>query len=104
MLGVGGMTIDGDTLSSVEAYDVEQGLWEASAPMLQELYDFGMCVIAGELYVTGGVDNDGNCLSTVEWYSPSSNTWSSVAAMPKERARHEACEVGWLMYVVGGTL
>ena len=104
VLAVGGRTPYHVTLSSVEAYDVERRLWQASAPMLQERWGFGMCVIAGELYVTGGGDSNDNEFATVERYSPSSNTWSSVTAMPEARYGHEACEVAGSMYGVGGSL
>ncbi len=47
--------------------------------MLQERCDFGVYLIAGELYVTGGVDSNNSKLLTVARYSMTSNTWSSVA-------------------------
>ncbi len=52
VLAVGGVTTDNVAVSSVNAYDDEKRRWQTSAPMLQRRSGFGMCVIAGELYVT----------------------------------------------------
>ena len=75
--------------------------WTACAPMHKSRRYFGMCVLAGEVYITGGVSAQRYCLDTVERYSPSSDTWSPVAAMPFARWGHCACAVGNAMYVFG---
>jgi hypothetical protein len=59
---------DNFTLASVERFDAVSGLWCGAAPMSTERFDFGLCELADELYVTGGNDNGCNSLATVERY------------------------------------
>ena len=105
VLAVGGGDSNRDCLSSTLKYDREQDSWTTAASMLQQRATFGMCTIAGELYVTGGFSSFSPTtrLATVERYSTSSNTWTSVAPMPRARVGHAACEVGGAMFVVGGS-
>jgi hypothetical protein len=46
--------IDCGILSSIERYDVTSGHWSTMAAMDSARYYFGVCVVAGEIYVTGG--------------------------------------------------
>ncbi len=106
VLAVGGLDHTINIVSTMERYDRQQESWIAAASMRQARFDFGACMIAGELYVTGGLTTlqTSSKIATVERYNPSSNAWSSVAAMPQARCYHEACEIGGAMYVLGGNL
>jgi hypothetical protein len=97
---MGGAGSDGVELSSMERYDASSGQWSAMAAMGTGRHQFGVCTLAGELYVTGG-DGKGY-VSSVEKYTPSSDTWSAVAPLPAARSNHAAVAVGSAMYVLGG--
>jgi hypothetical protein len=98
---MGGEKASGGIISSMERYDASSGQWSAAAAMGTWRHQFGVCTLAGDLYVTGGRNADGLLLS-VEKYSPSSDTWSAVAPMPAARSSHVAVAVGSAMYVLGG--
>jgi N-acetylneuraminic acid mutarotase len=88
-------------LATVERYDAASGAWRITAPMATAREAFGMCELAGELYVTGGIVA-GVLLASVERYNPSLDTWSAAPAMPYPRHGHCACAVGDALYVLGG--
>jgi hypothetical protein len=102
-LVMGGRCSAGNTLASMERYDVSSGQWSAAAAMSTTRCVFGACMLAGELYVTGGFCTERQgASSSVEKYTPSSNSWSSVAPLPSGRYEHVAVAVGSAMYVLGG--
>jgi N-acetylneuraminic acid mutarotase len=93
----------GNILASMERYDTSSGQWSVAAAMSTTRYEFGACMLAGELYVTGGFSRDPRgALSSVEKYTPSSDTWSAVAPLPSARCEHAAVAVGSAIYVLGG--
>jgi hypothetical protein len=100
---IGGIN-HGGTMSSMERYDALTGQWSTVAVMSTVRHSFGVCEVAGEIYVTGGVDGNRNYLPSVEKYSPSSDAWSTIAPLPDARAGHGAVAVGSAMYVLGGSL
>jgi hypothetical protein len=103
---MGGIGDGAIKLSSMERYDASSGQWSAVAAMGTGRCRFGVCVVAGKLYVTGGqghdVYNGRRLLSSVEKYSPSSDSWSAVAPLPLARQSHAAVAVVSAMYVLGG--
>jgi hypothetical protein len=94
---------DGEqAMASVERYNIVSGAWQAAAPMLLVRAAFGLCEVAGELYVTGGVGTGDSPLASVERYDPSLDTWSAAPALPDPRFAHCACAVGDAMFLLGG--
>ena len=89
VLAAGGDDGNG-TLRSVAAYDRCTDSWTESTPMLEARDDFGMCVVAGEVYASGGYSTLDVLMASVERYSPLSNTWSSIASMPTAICGHGA--------------
>jgi N-acetylneuraminic acid mutarotase/transposase-like protein len=108
-LAVGGWS-NAQRQSAVWRYDPAGDAWEIAAPMATARSQFGMCVLAGEVYACGGRITGANRASvggadrtaSVEKYTPSSNTWNAVPDMPGSRRLHGVCAVGTDMYVVGG--
>jgi hypothetical protein len=93
---------DTSMLSSMDQYDAMSGQWSTVASMGTARYDFGVCTIAGELYITGGRDAlAGEELRSVEKYTPSTDTWSAVTSMPVACSRNSAVAVGSVLYVLG---
>jgi N-acetylneuraminic acid mutarotase len=99
---VGGVGIDGTSLSSMERYDAASGHWIAMAAMNTPRKGCAACTVAGELYVTGGIGIGISSIDTVEKYSPLSDSWSEVASLLDARSEHAAVAVGSAMYVLGG--
>jgi hypothetical protein len=114
---MGGTGDDGESMMSMERYDVASGQWSMVAAMGTARHSFGTCVIAGEPYVTGGRgviagepyvilgrgadDVDYGELWSVEKYTLSTDTSSTIAPMPEEFSYHAAVAVGTAMYVLG---
>jgi hypothetical protein len=94
---------DDFTVASVERFAAVSGLWRGAAPMSSERFDYGLCELANELYLTGGNDDDCNSLATVERYDPVLDSWSAVPPMPGPRSGHCACGIGDVLYVLGGS-
>jgi hypothetical protein len=82
---MGGMGRNGNKLFRMERYNLTLDQWSAAAGMDTARSYFGVCAIAGELYIGGGVDQFDDVLSSVEKYSPLSNTWSNVTILPEPR-------------------
>jgi hypothetical protein len=66
---VGGIGPDGRRQSSMERYDASSGQWSAVAAMSTACYQFGTCVLAGELYMSGGRGDGIDAFSSVEKYT-----------------------------------
>jgi hypothetical protein len=90
-------------LSSMDQYGAVSGKWSTFASMGTARYDFGVCAIAGELYITGRREAlAGEELRNVEKYTPSTDTWSAVASMPVACSRNTVVAVGSALYLLGG--
>jgi hypothetical protein len=73
--------------------------------MISRHASFGVCAVAGEIFVTGGQDFTYNSrFSSVEKYSPATDIWSAVAPLLNMRDTHTAVAVGLAMYVLGGVV
>jgi hypothetical protein len=93
-------------LGSMERYDDSSGQWSSVAAMITGRYGFGVCTIAGEVYVAGGKgevsDEDADkILASVEKYTPSTDTWSPMTPMPMALGHVSAVSVGSVLYVLG---
>jgi hypothetical protein len=92
-----------DELSTMERYDATSGQQRVGAVMAIGRHCFGVCVLAGDIYVTGGIDEDDDeSLSSVEMYSLSSSTWSAGVPMLEARSEHAAVAMGSILFVLGG--
>jgi large repetitive protein len=105
---LGGLDIDGDSLSTVEVYDPLTNQWSSEAPLQTRRDNLGSAVVDDVLHVFGGRtrNSDGsvvnNTLNTMEIYNPTLDSWSFGAPMPTGR---RAMSVGTLndrIQVIGG--
>jgi hypothetical protein len=96
---------DGSVLSSMVRYDATSGQWSAVAAMGTARHSFGVCTIAGELYVIGGDVSlvDDVLIRSNEKYTPSTDTWSSIAPIPVAYTDSSAVAVSSDLYVLGNT-
>ena len=66
---VGGLTSSGDSLSTVEKYDIISGKWIPVLPMAVQRSRVGVAILDGKLYAIGGFDGNVR-LNDVERYDP----------------------------------
>jgi len=98
---VGGFDADGDTVDTVELYDVDADEWSAGPP-LPAAVDHAMAASDGEtVYVFGGYDADR--LPTVGAFAFRDGEWAVLDdPMPEPRAAGGAAYVDGLVFVAGG--
>jgi N-acetylneuraminic acid mutarotase len=91
LYAIGGDDGNGQTMSTVEAYDFATNAWSTKAPLPVRLEETnGAGVIARKIYVSGGRDLDNNSpgsddgfpRSSLYVYDPVTDSWSRKADMP----------------------
>ena len=75
LYAVGGYNEEGDTFSSVEAYNPATNSWAGVASMSVQRQGLGVGVLAGMIHAVGGFNMDDAYLASVEAYRPSNNSW-----------------------------
>lgn len=99
---VGGLTRNGDSVSTVEVYDPPKNQWTMSKNMSMLRSRVGVAVMNSKLYAIGGY-NGQERLSTVEVFDPESNKWTRVASMNCKRSAVGACSLDErTLFVCGG--
>ena len=100
---IGGRSIDGVTLETVEEYDPVKDTWTRKTDMPTARMGLSTCVVNGKIYAIGGSDWPGpNCFSAVEVYDPTTDQWTKCSDMQTRRWGHSACVVNGKIYVFGG--
>jgi N-acetylneuraminic acid mutarotase len=91
LYAIGGDDGTGQTLSTVEAFNLATNAWSTKAPLPGPLEATdGAVAIAGKIYLSGGRDLDNNSpgsddglpRSSLYVYDPISNSWTRKADMP----------------------
>ena len=93
-------------LKVVEVYDPQTDMWIRKQDMSIPRRQFGIGVVAGEIYVIGGSLNffeEPWRLDHMEVYSPARDTWAKRAKMPTRRSGVEAAVVRDTIYGIGGS-
>ncbi|XP_055852727.1 kelch-like protein 18 [Episyrphus balteatus] len=98
---VGGLTNNGESVSTVEIYDPVTKKWKMGEQMSMMRSRVGVAVICGKLYAFGGF-NGTERLSTVEVYDPKQNKWSQGRAMLCKRSAVGVAALDDSVYVCGG--
>uniref|UniRef100_U5EHJ6 Kelch-like protein diablo n=1 Tax=Corethrella appendiculata TaxID=1370023 RepID=U5EHJ6_9DIPT len=102
MYAVGGLTKNGESVSTVEIYDPLKKEWRMGEAMSMLRSRVGVAVTGGKLYAFGGF-NGSERLSTVEVYDSKTNTWSQGKAMACKRSAVGVAALGDdAIYVCGG--
>ncbi len=103
---IGGYTIGGDRVASMESYDPAANTWSARASMSGARAGMAAAVINNTIYVVGGVAVAGGGrsipLNTVEAYDAVTDTWTTKAPMLTARSAPAAAAVNGTLYVIGG--
>jgi N-acetylneuraminic acid mutarotase len=100
---IGGSETEIHGLDVVQAYNVQQDLWETNIPSLNIARTNSAAVSFDEkIYVFGGRDHN-QMISEVELYDPvNSNQWVVVSQLPTPREGLSAVVVDSLIWVIGG--
>jgi N-acetylneuraminic acid mutarotase len=97
----GGLTVEGEATSVVEAYNLTRQEWIQVAPMPQPVYAYALTIHRNRLYLFGGRDNRGYV--NLSWvYDPDQDSWKEGRPMPTRRAYAGAAALGPRVFVVGG--
>ena len=99
---MGGFSLVGDTLSSVERFDPSTGVWEQVADMPTARSFCAAVALGSHIYVCGGEDEDDEGVTSFERYCPATDTWATLADLPETRRVHVAVVHDGLIYVLGG--
>lgn len=98
---VGGLTKNGESVSTVEIYDPLSKEWRMGQAMSMLRSRVGVAVTGGKLYAFGGY-NGSERLSTVEVYDPNVKKWSQGRAMLCKRSAVGVAALDDYVYVCGG--
>ena len=94
VLMVGGVDVNGTTLSSVEILDIKRSQVLTATPLPTARRAHCATALAdGRVLVTGGVGDKG-VVDTVEIYDPDTGAWSETSPMSRPRHRHAAVPLG----------
>ncbi len=103
---VGGFDSGRQTLSAVEAYDIEKDSWIEVSSLPIPLHHTTVVTYDGMLHVIGGYTTSpqGGWLPSDRHfvYRPESDTWSESARMPTARGALTAQEIDGRIYAIGG--
>ncbi|XP_023804164.1 LOW QUALITY PROTEIN: kelch-like ECH-associated protein 1, partial [Cyanistes caeruleus] len=94
------------SLSTLEAFDPQEGSWVRLAELETPRSGLGGCAVGGLFYAVGGRNNspEGNTDSAaVDCYNPLSGRWSPCAPMSVPRNRIGVGVIDGLIYAVGGS-
>lgn len=95
---LGGASINGVILNTIERYNPASGEWEANLASFQTpRLDAAAGVYNGQIYLAGGLDDQGEIIDSVEIYDPVGNSWISGEDLEEERRGHR-------MFLINGTL
>ena len=98
---VGGLTKNGDAVSTVEIFDPEKNEWKMGQAMSMLRSRVGVAVLNGKLFAFGGF-NGSERLSTVEVYCPSTKKWTQGRTMMCKRSAVGVAALDEFIYVCGG--
>lgn len=101
---LGGKTINGTILNTVERFDPSTNTWDNSsvAPFDRPRYDAAASVMNNSIYIIGGRDDENEVLKKVEVYHVTSNSWDEIQQMDNHREGHVAVLLQGEICVIGG--
>ncbi len=101
---IGGLALDGSSLTTVEALPPGADAWQPRAPLPEPRDHLAAVDLAGRLYVVAGSPGwFGQQTSVTLWrYDPVADAWEGRAPLPLGRAAHAAAVLDGRLYVAGG--
>ena len=93
----------GESLASVERYDVTQNKWKFVSPLPHGLCHHGAVVYCGKIYVVGGVTSQGQVTNAFLEYDPSVEMWTSRSCtMRIARSEFGIALIDNTIFIIGG--
>jgi hypothetical protein len=91
-----------NTVRSVLKFDSRTQIWSEVAPMTEERFNAGACVLGGDVYIFGGKTDDNVPTSTTYRFNAETNEWAMLAPMSEVIFNHSVSVLDGLIYVIGG--
>lgn len=102
----GGYLSSGETVATVEAYDVARDTWETVTPLPAPRNHLTLASLGGRLLAIGGNDGVGGEAEepspSVWGLDPGHGKWEMLAPLPAPRAAHAVAVGAGRLYIVGG--
>jgi N-acetylneuraminic acid mutarotase len=101
---IGGFSLVGGSLASIDAYDPATDAWSPRAPMSVGREAAAVAAVGNKIYVCGGVNGNQGFLTSVEIYDPVAGAWSPGPTMPVSVWTAQfggGVAVGGKLYVMG---
>jgi len=98
---LGGHTLGGGAVASMEVYDPVADTWTAMAPMNTVRAGLAAAVLNNIIYAAGGADG-ASTLDTLEAYDVASNTWTTKTPMTFARTGLALAAVNGRLYAIAG--
>jgi len=99
---IGGRDQFGDTLTSIDCYDLKTRTWESNVShLLHSRFNATAVVFHDTIFVIGGL-NGRKILNSVEYYDTTTNNWKEFVSLPSPRHGLDAVVYDKKMYVIGG--
>lgn len=102
---MGGEAANGQTVASVEAYDLNVNEWRSRAALPEPLANLAAAALQGEVYVAGGSTASAGAIHVRDLflrYQPPLNRWETVGALPNPLAGAQLISDDQALYLLGG--
>ena len=101
---MGGKSLNGNILNTVERFNPDSGVWESTAvaPFDTPRMNAAAIVHNGKIFLTGGRDQSNEVISHVEIYDSVQNSWQSAQDMHEKREGHTLALINDKIYAIGG--
>jgi N-acetylneuraminic acid mutarotase len=101
---MGGKSLNGSILNTVERFNPDSGVWESTtvAPFDTPRMNAAAIVHKDSIFLTGGRDQSNDVIDEVEVYDPAQNLWHSAQHMRRKREGHTLASINNEIYAIGG--
>ncbi len=102
ILAVGGWNQNDKTISSVEAYNIDEDCWEIKQDLPVKIDHTAGCVFNGMAYISGGRKPRSRLIDDIYAYNKLVDKWVITSKMNQARQWHMMCASNQYMFMFGG--